>query len=406
MEYLIFEGPTYKDAMNQMYTMGVQKNMLDQMQIIKKVEEEKKSFFGLKKKKNWKIIVGVFEDKPVKRQKSATTQEYATPDLFPNSNPHPQTQSQQDNLNLKTELQDMRKALAEMINSRMNEIKDNLIQDKISREMTQDNQILEDVEISKKNLEWAEKFLRDRTFAQFLIDDMMEHLRRQKSDVRIEKAHMLGAVRDFLTSNLVSEDISIDNYNFGNIILFAGPTGVGKTITLVKMAAHVAEMRRKKMRFISVDRYKVGADSQLKTYAELLKVPFYPIHKQEDFFDLININESDFTFIDTAGKSPRETIAIKELGDWIKRTGKKIDIHLVVSATTKPQDLDYIIEKYSVLDYHHIIATKFDETRHMGSVISAVYRAKKPLSFVTNGQEVPQDFKIANLESIIADSIK
>ena len=64
MEYLVFEGPSLKDAMNQMYAMGLQKNMLDQMQIIKRIEEEKKSFFGLKKTKNFKLVVGVFEDRP------------------------------------------------------------------------------------------------------------------------------------------------------------------------------------------------------------------------------------------------------------------------------------------------------------------------------------------------------
>lgn len=412
MEYLVFEGQSYKEAYDQMYLKGYENNILDQMHIIRRVEEEKKSFFGLRKNKNFKIIVGVSRTR--KPSRSSTT-----PDLFqtpsdtassPSAAPSLRTAPvQPENEHLKKEVTHLKSSFEQLelfLKHQMSEIKDQMLQTQIHNNIQEDKKIIEDVEITTKNIKWAEQFLREREFASFLINDIIEYLKNEKKEVLLEKPQILASIRDFLLRNLVTEDLSIDNYNFGDTILLAGPTGVGKTITIVKMAAHIAAMRQKSMRFISVDRYKVGADSQIKTYSGYLQAPYYPIHKEEEFFDLVNKKESDFTFIDTAGKSPRETIAIQELGRWIEKCKNKVDVHLVVSATTKPADLDFIVEKYEQINFSHIIATKLDETLFTGSILSILYRTKKPLSFITNGQEVPEDFCVANIEKLVSDSIK
>jgi flagellar biosynthesis protein FlhF len=228
----------------------------------------------------------------------------------------------------------------------------------------------------------------------------------QKSSLLLNKDNILNLIKDFLKTNIVQEEIMFENYKEGRDIIFIGPTGVGKTVTLIKLAAHLAVIRQKSLRFISIDRYKVGADSQLKAYAEIMSAPFFQIHNREEFFDLLKRDDYDYTFIDTAGKSPKDTIVLKELADWIEKTGKKLDVHLVVSATTKPKDLDMVASGYSLIDYSHIIGTKFDETVHLGSIVSLLYRTKKPISFITNGQGVPEDFEIANVDRIIADSLK
>ncbi len=412
MEYLVFQGQSFKEAYDQMYLEGYEKNILDQMHIIRRVEEEKKSFFGLRKNKNFKIIVGVSRNKKPGKNSN-------TPDLFqtPTEN-YTQTTSvpltktaplTEDNDRIKKEVTHLKSSFEQLelfLKNQMTEIKDQMLQTQIHKNIQDDKQIIEDVEITTKNIKWAEQFLREREFASFLIDDIIEALKNERREVLMEKPQILSAIRDFLLKNIATEDLSIDNYNFGNTILLAGPTGVGKTITIVKMAAHIAAMRQKSMRFISVDRYKVGADSQIKTYSGYLQAPYYPIHKEEEFFDLVNKKESDFTFVDTAGKSPRETIAIQELGRWIGKCKNKVDVHLVVSATTKPADLDFIVEKYEEINFSHIIATKLDETIYVGSILSILYKTKKPLSFITNGQEVPEDFCVANIEKMITDSIK
>ncbi len=424
MAYMVFEGETYKEAFEQMYLVGAEQNILSQMSIVKKVEEEKKGFLGLGKKKICKIIVNVLPELVTDKQKKLRSREQDTPDLFkteeianavrPALAPKPKpvntidsTPSEAGN-KLELEVESLKNSVAglqDLIRNQISELRENFLVRQVNTDMDEDKRIFQEVEISKKNLLWIENYLRERDFSPALVTDILEYLKTQKTEVLTEKNRVLTSVREFLKRNLVSQNISLDNYEFGNFIMFAGPTGVGKTITIVKLAAHIAAMRQKSMRFISIDRYKVGADSQLKSYAELLHAPFYTIHSQQEFFDLLSKEETDYTFIDTAGKGPREFNAIKELSDWLKKTDKKVDLHLVLSAVTKTADLDFVVDKYSVLDFSHILATKLDETVHLGSVLSLVYKTKKPLSFITTGQEVPQDIEIANIEKLISNSI-
>ena len=411
MEYLVFEGKTYQEAFDQMYLVGSQKNILDRMSIVKKVEEERRGFLGFGKRKQCKVIVGVYEKRAKNAYKKASLQ---TPSLFVEKDTAPVSTKQKngeniENNKLKAEVDDLKVSighLESLLKSQIVEIKESFIQSQIHSQVDHEKRLIEDVEISTKNIQWAEHFLREREFASFLIDDIVNHLKTQRKELLLEKPQILAEIREFLLKNIVSEEVSIDHYNYGNTILLAGPTGVGKTITIVKLAAHIAAMRQKTMRFISIDRYKVGADSQIKTYSGYLGASYYQIQKEDEFFSLIKKPESYFTFIDTAGKSPRETIAIQELGEWIKKAGKKIDVHLVVSATTKPADLDFIVDTYQTIGFSHIIATKLDETLYVGSILSILYKTGKPLSFVTNGQEVPEDFGVANIEKMISDSIK
>ncbi|MGL4388704.1 MAG: flagellar biosynthesis protein FlhF, partial [Brevinema sp.] len=109
--------------------------------------------------------------------------------------------------------------------------------------------------------------------------------------------------------------------------------------------------------------------------------------------------------IDTAGLSPKENIAIEEIAHWIHKINQKVDIHLVVSATTKASDLEIIYERYSCVNINHILVSKTDETNNLGSILSLAYKYNKPLSFLTDGQEIPQDFKIADTNRLIHDSL-
>lgn len=426
MAYMVFEGETYKEAFEQMYLVGAEQNILSQMSIVKKVEEEKRGFLGLGKKKVCKVIVNVLPEMVTDKQKKLRSREQETPDLFkseemaasvrPAITAKPKAVNRLDDEAVETErerqlreevesLKSSVTGIQDFIQSQISDLRESLLMRQAGTEMDEDKRIFQDVEISKKNLQWMDDYLHERDFSNLLVKDILEYLKTQKKEVLIEKNRILTSVREFLKRNLVTQNISLDNYEFGNYIMFAGPTGVGKTITIVKLAAHVAAMRQKSMRFISIDRYKVGADSQLKSYAELLHAPFYTIHSQQEFFELVGKEETDYTFIDTAGKGPREFNAIKELAEWLKKTDNKVDLHLVLSATTKSTDLDFVVDKYSILDFSHILATKLDETVYLGSILSLVYQTGKPLSFVTTGQEVPQDIEIANVEKLIANSI-
>jgi len=429
VEYITFTGNTYREALDQLYKKGTELNILSQMQIIRKYPDERKGFLGIRKRQQYNILVAVMDNKFTSNKKKRETSNLSTPPLFPyeenlanrekpsfpvkdiSADKEPRSFRKAEpnwdkltveNAKLKEDLNELKDSITHIENL----IKENFIQGQVRTGIDKEKQVYEDIEISQKNIKWAENYLRDKEFSNVLINNICEELKSQKRDVLVEKPRILSFIREFLRNSLPSEDISLESYNFGDTILFAGPTGVGKTVSIIKMAAHIAAMRKKSMRFVSVDKYKIGAASQLIDYAEILKSPFYPISKPEDFFDIINKDEAHYTFIDTAGRSPRETIHIKELAEWVSKSDKKIDIHLVVSATTKPGDLDFIMDNYGVLDFSHILATKLDETVSYGSILSTLYKTKKPLSFITNGQAVPQDFEISNLDKIISDTIK
>jgi len=430
MGYLIYEGKTRQEAIDKMKLAAMQENRTAETHFIKATPRELKKWFGLKTEVRWNAIAYVSEREHVQAaKKTAAKVQEAPQNLF--AREAEQRQPAVVNLNVTSkaepkqqpvrvpagagerELQDkvvqLEQSLGQLqdfIRGEFNNIREGLVQKDRTRAVDDENRFARDVEIGKQNIIWAENFLREREFDLAVISEITEYLKKQKSDVLIDKGQILTVVRDYLKAHIKIEDISLDDYRFGRNVLFIGPTGVGKTVSLVKMAAHVAGARQKTCRFISIDRYKLGADAQLTMWAELMNAKCHPINEEKEFFHLLDLEDSNFTFIDTAGKSPRETIVIKELAEWVKRANRKFDTHLVISATTKPKDLDLIVQNYSMIEFNHIIATKLDETVCLGSILSVLVKTGKTLSFISNGQQVPMDFEIANVDKLIADSLK
>ncbi len=431
MRYAIYEGKTKQEAVDKMFMAARVENRIKETMLIRTYPEERRRFLGLRKETVWIATACIDETRILEREKRSSVKknvlqptlfkddESNTADMMANyKRPAPSSSllnakhilaEAEKNKKLEEEVQNLKSSLEQIqsyIKNEFDEIKEGLMKNTRNTSLENKKKIMQDLEISQKNIQWAEEFLREREFHPQVIHDIQEYLKMQKNDVLIDKAQVLTTIRDFLKANINREDILMENYNNGKNILFVGPTGVGKTVSIIKMAAHIAVIRQKSLRFISIDRYKVGADSQLKTYSDLMKAPFYPINKEDQFYELLEQDETHYTFIDTAGKSPKDAVVIKELSDWLKKAKHKFDIHLVVSATTKPKDLDLVVNSYSCLDFSHIIATKLDETVYLGSIVSSLYQTKKPLSFITNGQGVPEDFEIANVDRLIADSLK
>ncbi|MGL4676526.1 MAG: hypothetical protein ACRCWI_02520 [Brevinema sp.] len=307
-------------------------------------------------------------------------------------------------LELKKELTHIKNEFKELKNILTNQ-QQHIQQSQLVDSLQESRELPNEYEIQKQHIRWIEKYLIEREFSQSLIEDIIQHL-ENTPDILTDKKTILKSVEQFLQNNIPQTDISLDNYLYGKEIIFVGPTGVGKTSTLVKLAAHLSLMRKKSFRFISIDRYKVGGETQLEKLAGYMNTQFHAINKQEEFFTLLAAKDYDFTFIDTAGKGPKDSIAIQELAHWIAMIGHPIDIHLVVSATTKVTDLDYICDSYHLLNYNHLLVTKLDETKTYGSIISLAYKYQKHLSFVTDGQEIPQDFEIADTRSLIKEALK
>ncbi|RLL45333.1 flagellar biosynthesis protein FlhF [Oceanobacillus piezotolerans] len=201
------------------------------------------------------------------------------------------------------------------------------------------------------------------------------------------------------------EDIPFGSLNStAKIIQFVGPTGVGKTTTIAKVASNLMLKEHKKIAFITSDTYRIAAIEQLKTYARILNVPLEVAYTVEDFKEAVNkLQDYDVILVDTAGRNFRESKYIQELKSYID-IRQDIATYLVLSLTSKPKDLDDIFNQFHQIPLSEVIFTKMDETTQFGSMLSIVLKKQIGIAFVTNGQDVPND--ILNISpQAIADSI-
>jgi len=191
------------------------------------------------------------------------------------------------------------------------------------------------------------------------------------------------------------------------IFMFVGPTGVGKTTSLVKLAANYKLKEEKDVEIYSLDNYRIAATEQLRSYCDIMQISFKKFDNKSDFKNTIKKSKAQIILIDTAGRSPKDEIAISAIKDYIKSINfHNIEVFLVVSAGTKKSDLLNINEKYSKLNYKYLLFTKLDETVKLGSIINTLYHLKKPLSYVAFGQDVPKHISIANPEIIVESVLK
>ena len=175
---------------------------------------------------------------------------------------------------------------------------------------------------------------------------------------------------------------------FVNIL---GPTGVGKTTTLAKMAAHEVLEKKKKVAFITTDTYRIAAIEQLKVYANLLNVPLEVVYKREDFQKAVEkFHDYDLIFIDTAGRNYRDPQYMAELKKIIDFE-QEMENYLALSLSMKEKDLRAIIHNFSSISIDKFVFTKIDETIAYGSMMNLIFDYKIGVAYVTNGQDVPDD---------------
>ncbi|MCB1052355.1 MAG: flagellar biosynthesis protein FlhF [Acidobacteria bacterium] len=175
------------------------------------------------------------------------------------------------------------------------------------------------------------------------------------------------------------------------IVALVGPTGVGKTTTLAKLAAHHALQDKGTVAFITLDTYRIAAVDQLKTYAHIMDIPLQVALNPAELAQAIQFHENkSLILIDTAGYSHHDKASMTNLLQFFKGR-QDIEIHLVLSATTKGNDLTDIIHNFEALSPRHFILTKLDETSSYGPLFTQLIRFKKSVSYLTVGQSVPED---------------
>ena len=186
-----------------------------------------------------------------------------------------------------------------------------------------------------------------------------------------------------------------------NIYMFLGPTGVGKTTTLAKIAARLALVENKKIGLITADTYRIAAVEQLKTYSEILGIPLEVIYEAGELKDAIDkFSDKDYILIDTAGRSHKSK-ELKSDYDELVRYLNEVKIYLVMSMTTSFKDMKSIIDSYGFLKEYRLLFTKLDEATSYGNILNMKVLTGKSLSYFTIGQSVPDDIEVADRERII-----
>ena len=184
------------------------------------------------------------------------------------------------------------------------------------------------------------------------------------------------------------------------VVILVGPTGVGKTTTLAKIAANYLLNYKKTVGLITADTFRIAAVEQLKTYAEILGIPVSVIYSSNEITDAINLyNDRDIILIDTAGRSHRNKSQFEELKALVSISNAD-DIYLVLSATTSNRNCREIISNYGFLKNFKLIFTKIDEAPVAGIILNIRSITGKSLSYITTGQSVPDDIEVANTDRL------
>lgn len=198
------------------------------------------------------------------------------------------------------------------------------------------------------------------------------------------------------------------NWKRPHVVIIIGPTGVGKTTTLVKMAAkYLFDSKDKGIKpsytFITTDTMRVGAVEQLSKLGDLLKKDVVKAQNNEDVTKLFNEYKSkvDTIFIDTAGYGPNDAEHIASMKTMLSVKGLNADIYLAVTASTKARDLQNILQNYEPFGYQSVIVTKCDESNQFGNVLSVLHEKHKDISFITNGQKITKTISRVNVADIL-----
>ncbi len=181
-----------------------------------------------------------------------------------------------------------------------------------------------------------------------------------------------------------------------HIVALIGPTGVGKTTTVAKLAANLKLRENCKIGLITIDTYRIAAIDQLKKYAEIINAPLSVVSQPAEIKDAIaRMADHDFILIDTAGRSPRDAVKLKELRAFLEAAGPD-EVHLVLSTVCGIDSLKLALERFSGVRADRVIFTKLDEAAEVGVVLNVVAETKLPLSYLTHGQDVPNDIDVAS----------
>src|SRR6185312_5227408 len=233
----------------------------------------------------------------------------------------------------------------------------------------------------------------ERDLAEEVIKNVHRNLR---PDHLNQRQFVREKIAEQLEKLLPTAGPIVRSKSFGpHVVALIGPTGVGKTTTIAKLAAKLKLDEKRKVGLITIDTYRIAAIDQLKKYADIIGSPLRVVGSPEDLREAVKaMSDCDYVLIDTAGRSPKDTLKLNELKTFLEAANPE-EVHLVLSTTASRECADLAIERFADVRIDKLIFTKLDEANHVGTVLNIIRAVKKPLSYVTTGQDVPADIEVA-----------
>jgi flagellar biosynthesis protein FlhF len=222
--------------------------------------------------------------------------------------------------------------------------------------------------------------------------ESMRHSATSGDDPMLLKAHIARTIEDQIQ---VAGPLALTPGQ-AHLVALVGPTGVGKTTTIAKLAANYRLREKRKVGLITVDTYRIAAVEQLRTYADIIDLPMQVVSTPREMREAVrSMSNLDLVLLDTAGRSPKDEVKIQELRSFLTEAGAH-EVHLVLSSVAGGSTLERTAERFAEVGTTALILTKLDEAMGLGSLLPLLRSSKLPLSYVTDGQNVPDDIAPAD----------
>lgn len=402
-----FTGKTEAEA-----TEAAKKELGSTLVIMNVREVKKKGLFAFLLPKQIEVTAALEEEAPARPQYGSILRTAADKEI----------RTEQQNLlaknsteNIEKKLDSLQTLLESQLNNRQSE------KEESANAKTQDVTDAEEKENKTQDMAAAEKKEEEKNpeqdkFIRLLYNKMLDNEMDEKYVNSIledaSKTKKADLPFDYLLANIYQKMVLKFGKSEGitpseegpRIVLFIGPTGVGKTTTIAKLAGRYCVEEKKKVALLTADTYRIAAAEQLRTYANILETPFRIIYTPEELQAAVeDYWDCDYIFIDTAGRSHQNTDQLEKMKEMVAalKRPESYQVFLVLSATTKYRDLQKIADCYGKIADFELIFTKLDETEAVGNLLNMKLYTDAPIAYVTCGQNVPDDMEAFNPQKTV-----
>ncbi|MBO8171000.1 MAG: flagellar biosynthesis protein FlhF [Bacillaceae bacterium] len=341
---------------------------------------------GLFGKKKIEVIAAVDKLRPNPVPKTEKKNPFVQPELNRQQHVHRQqpeapvtvSKDKDDEQELVRELKDLRGMFLKMLNGEYSQ------------------------ELSHPVLQQVDRKLREQEVEDDVILEITRRLINKWDDLsRLDEKEIWTAVRQIILEMLKTawSPVNLTDRR-KRLYHFVGPTGVGKTTTIAKLASDYVLRQKRSVGFITSDTYRIAAVDQLRTYANILNAPLEVVFSAEDMEQALKrLKGCDVIFMDTAGRNYKNKHYCREINKFLDQAVPS-ETFLVLSLTSRYKDLEAIMDNFSSLSINRVLFTKTDETSVYGSILNTIYLKNMSLSYLTNGQNVPEDIQPASPETV------